>query len=250
MKKMLCMILAAMLLISVALPVLAAEDDLPTWIYGGPSNKNRAKLKTMGQQSWYLMYSLEIDKAEKINLDSFKECIQNETGLWRPAEEALVPATAPGHEEGEMATFTGSWFSIRKDGLLAPDTGYSAALKWVAEQDGVYDLAAAYSGGTSAGYAEEGYIDPNGGHWVDASDGVYMSMWIRKQGAEAPEMLFIEDTWAAEYHVLPQTDRAFNGVELKAGDEIWLVCDSRLNGGWDSPWWCVSFVRVDDLAAE
>ncbi len=248
MKKILCAFIAAMLLLSIALPVLA-EEDLPTWIYGGPSNKNRARLKTMGQQSWYMMYSLEYSKAEAIDLASFKECIQTETGLWRPAEENTVPATAPGHE-GETVTCTGPWFSIRKDGLLAPDTGFSAALKWVAEQDGMYDLAVAYSGGTSAGYAEEGYTDPTGGHWVDASDGVYMSVWVRKQGAEKPEMLLIEDSWAAENHVLPQTDHAFNAIDLKAGDEIWLVCDPKANSGWDSPWWCVSIVRTGDLAAE
>ncbi|MGN0754998.1 MAG: hypothetical protein ACI4ME_11125 [Aristaeellaceae bacterium] len=240
MKKILSILLAAAILITLALPALAEEEALVTAIYGGASNKNRAKLKTMGQQGWYMMYSTQIDAGKEIDLNSFKECVLTETGMWKPGETVELPSTAPDAAEGEMATFDGAWFSIRKDGLLAPDTGFSAGLKWVCEQEGVYDLAIAYSGGTSSGYAEEGYTDPTGGHWVPASDGVYMSMWIRRAGEDEPEMLVFEDSWIYDAHSIPQTDIAANGVELKAGDEIWMVCDPKLNGGWDSPWWCVT----------
>ena len=243
MKKIISVLLAALLLLSIALPVLAEEDSL-IYIYGGSSNKNRAKLKTMGQQSWYMMYSTQIDAGEAIDLSTFKECVQTETGMWKPGETTELPSTAPDAAEGEMVTYGGEWFSIRKDGLLAPDTGFSAALKWVCEVDGVYDLAIGYSGGSSSGYAEEGYIDPTGGHWVPASDGVYMSMWIKRADTEAPELLVFADTWAYDAHTIPQTDTEANGVDLKAGDEVWLVTDPKLNGGWDSPWWCVSLTKV------
>lgn len=243
MKKILCAMLAAMLLLSLALPVLAEEEG-KIYIYGGSSNKNRAKLKTMGQQSWYMMYSTQIDVGENIDLNLFKECVQTETGMWKPGETTQLPSTEPTAAEGEMVTYAGDWFSIRKDGLLAPDTGFSAALKWVCEIDGVYDLTIGYSGGSSSGYAEEGYTDLLGGHWVPASDGVYMSMWIKRAGEEAPELLVFEDTWAYEGRTIPQTDIAKKGVELKAGDEIWMVSDPKLNGGWDSPWWCFIITEV------
>lgn len=239
MKKILCAALAAIMLLALALPALAEDEALVTAIYGGSSNKNRAKLKTMGQQSWYMMYSTQIDVGEAIDLNLFKECVQTETGMWKPGETTQVPSTAPDAAEGEMVTYSGEWFSIRKDGLLAPDTGFSAGLKWVCEQEGVYDLTIGYSGGSSSGFATEGYIDPLGGHWVPASDGVYMSMWIKRADEEAPEMLVFEDTWAYENRSIPQTDLLANGVELKAGDEIWMVSDPKVNGGWDSPWWCV-----------
>lgn len=244
MKKVLSAILAAMLLLTLTLPALAETADGLIYIYGGASNKNRAKLKNMGQQSWYMMYSTQINAGETIDLAAFKECVQTETGMWQPGETVELPNTAPDAEEGSMVTCTGSWFNIRKDGLIAPDTGFSAALKWVCEKDATYDLQIGYSGGTSAGFAQEGYFDPIGGHWVPASDGVYMSMWIRRAEAEAPEMLFVTDTWLADAHSVPQTDIPMAGVELKAGDEIWLVCDPKLNGGWDSPWWCVSITEM------
>ena len=244
MKKIISAILAAVLLLSLTVPVLAEAEDAIIYIYGGASNKNRAKLKTMGQQSWYMMYSTQIDAGETIDLAAFKECVQTETGMWKPGETVELPSTAPDAAEGEMVAYAGDWFSIRKDGLLAPDTGFSAGLKWVCEYDGVYDLGIGYSGGSSAGYAEEGYTDPVGGHWVPASDGVYMSMWVKRADAEAPELLVFADTWAYEGRTIPQTDIAQNGVELKAGDEIWMVSDPKLNGGWDSPWWCVIITKV------
>lgn len=238
-KKILCTVLAAMLLLSLALPVLAEDEALVTAIYGGSSNKNRAKLKTQGQQSWYMMYSTQYNVGEAIDLNLFKECVQTETGMWKPGETVELPSTAPNAEEGATVKYNGAWFSIRKDGLLAPDDGFSAGLKWVCSQDGLYDLNIGYSGGSSSGFATEGYTDAVGGHWVPASDGVYMSMWIKRAGEEAPEMLVFEDTWAYESRTIPQTDKVLNGVDLKAGDEIWMVTDPKLNGGWDSPWWCV-----------
>lgn len=244
MKKILSAVLAALLLLSLTLPVLAEDAEGLIYIYGGASNKNRAKLKTMGQQSWYMMYSTQINVGEEIDLSTFKECVQTETGMWKPGETTELPSTSPDAAEGEMVAYDGTWFSIRKDGLLAPDTGFSAGLKWVCEQDGVYDLTIGYSGGSSSGYAEEGYIDPLGGHWVPASDGVYMSMWIKRAEEEAPEMLVFADTWAYDARTIPQTDTAANGVELKAGDEIWLISDPKINGGWDSPWWCVIITQV------
>lgn len=244
MKKILSAILAAVLLLSLMAPVFAEEPAGLIYIYGGSSNKNRAKLKTMGQQSWYMMYSTQINMGAEIDIATFKECVQTETGMWKPGETVQLPATAPDAAEGAMDTYNGEWFSIRKDGLLAPDSGFSAALKWVCEKDGVYDLTIGYSGGSSSGYAEEGYKDPNGGHWVPPSDGVYMSMWISRAADEKPEMLLCEDTWAYDARTIPQTDIQANGVELKAGDSIWLVTDPKLNGGWDSPWWCVIITEV------
>jgi hypothetical protein len=242
MKKILSAILVVILLLSLVLASLAEDEALVTAIYGGSSNKYRAKLKTMGQQSWYMMYSTQINAGKEIDLNSFKECVLTETGMWKPGETVDLPNTAPNAAEGEMTTFDGTWFSIRKDGLLAPDTGFSAGLKWVCEQEGMYDLTIGYSGGSSSGYAQEGYIDPLGGHWVPASDGVYMSMWIKRADEKAPEMLVFEDTWTYDAHTIPQTDITANGVELKAGDEIWMVSDPKLNGGWDSPWWCVIII--------
>ncbi len=248
MKKFLCTLLAAVLLLSLLAPALAEGEDLPTYIFGGASNKNRAKLKTMGQQGWYLMYSTQVNAGETIDLTTFKECVLTETGMWKPGETVQLPLEAPDAAEDAVASYSGEWFLIRKDGLLAPDTGFSAALKWVCENEGVYDFVVGYSGGSSSGYAAEGHNDPNGGYWVPASDGVYMSAWIKRAEAQTPEKLMFVDTWTYEGHTLSHTDEAFDGVELKAGDEVWLVCDPKLNGGWDSPWWCVTLTRVGELA--
>lgn len=239
MKKILSCILTIVLLCSLFLPVLAEEEEL-IYIYGGSSNKNRAKLKTQGQQSWYMMYSLEINKGEEIDLTTFKECVQTETGMWKPAEPAVIPGSDPAKPD-TMVTFTGDWFNIRKDGFLAGDTGYSAALKWVCEQDGYYDVAVNFSGGSSDGYAAEGYYDPNGGWWVPPADGCFMGMWIKE------DMMFCEDTWEGEGHRLPRAELEFNYVDMKAGDVIWLVCDTKENGGWDDPWFHLTITRVGDL---
>ncbi|MBO2517334.1 MAG: hypothetical protein CW338_08705, partial [Clostridiales bacterium] len=51
------------------------------------------------------------------------------------------------------------------------------------------------------------------------------------------ELMFCVDTYEAEGHIIPQTTMEFNGVEMKAGDSIWLVSDTKANGGWDSPWY-------------
>lgn len=242
MKKILSAILAVVLLLSLAMPVLAEEDQL-TYIYGGASNKNRAKLKTQGQQSWYMMYSLEINKGAEIDLASFKECTQTETGLWKPAEPAILPSFDPAAEEGAMITLNADWFNIRKDGYLAADTGFSAALKWVCEVDGVYDIFTSVSGGCSSGAPFEGYYDPNGGHWIPPVDGCYLSLWIKG------EMMLCEDTYSYvdNSYRLPTLETAFNGIELKAGDEIWMVTDTKENGGWDDPWFYMSLTRVGDL---
>ncbi len=242
MKKFLSLVLAAMLLLSLMLPVLAEEDQL-TYIYGGASNKNRAKLKTQGQQSWYMMYSLEIDKGAEIDLTTFKECTQTETGLWKPAESNVLPSSDPAAAEGTMVTYNADWFNIRKDGYLCGDTGFSAALKWVCEEDGVYDIFTSVSGGSSAGAPFEGYYDPNGGHWVPPVDGCYMSIWFKG------EMVFGADTfdYVDSGYRLPTTETSYNGVEFKAGEEIWLVCDTKGNGGWDDPWFYLSLTRVGDL---
>jgi hypothetical protein len=243
MKRILSGLMILALLLCAVLPAFAEESDGLIYIYGGVSNKNRAKLKTMGQQSWYMMYSTQLNVGEDIDLSTFKECIQNETGMWKPAEETQLPNTDPS-SEGEMVTYSGDWFSIRKDGLLAPDTGYSAALKWVCEQDGTYDLSISYSGGSSGGYPTEGYTDATGGYWVPAADGVYMSAWMKRAGHDAAEKLVFEDSWTYDSKSIPQTDITVSGVEFKAGDEIWIVSDPKLNGGWDSPWWCFIITEV------
>ena len=82
MKKILSAILAAVLLLSLMAPAFADDPAGLIYIYGGSSNKNRAKLKTMGQQSWYMMYSTQINMGAEIDIASFKECVQTETGMW------------------------------------------------------------------------------------------------------------------------------------------------------------------------
>ena len=239
MKKFLSCILAIALLMSLMLPALADDDEL-IYIYGGSSNPNRAKLKTMGQQSWYMMYSTQTNMGEEIDLTTFKECAQTETGMWKPAEASIIPSLDPAKPD-KMTSYTGDWFNIRKDGFLAGDTGFSAALKWVCEVDGMYDVSVNFSGGSSDGFPTEGYYDPTGGHWIPAADGCYMGMWIRD------EMMFCEDTWYGEGHRLPRAELEFNYVDLKAGDCIWLVCDTKENGGWDDPWFHMTITRVGDL---
>ena len=49
MKKILSAILAAVLLLSLMAPAFADDPAGLIYIYGGSSDKNRAKLKTMGQ---------------------------------------------------------------------------------------------------------------------------------------------------------------------------------------------------------
>lgn len=214
------------LVLALVLLVPAVAEEVPEeviYIFGGSSNPNRAKLKNMGQQSWYPMYSTQTNAGADIDLATFKECQLTETGLWKPNETVTIPSFESGSEE--MVEYSGAWFSIRKDGFLAGDTCFSAALKWVCEYDGMYDVQVAHSGGTSAGANE-------------AADGVFMSFFIKG------EMMFIEDSFLGEGHRIPNTELVYNSVDLKAGDEIWLVADTKENGGWDDPWWCVNITRT------
>lgn len=245
MKKILAGILVLSLALSLLLPMAALaqeETEDLLYIYGGASNKNRAKLKTMGQQGWYMMYSTQINAGEEIDLSTFKECVQTETGMWRPGESVDITGFDPEQPE-KTITFRADWFNIRKDGFLTGDTGFSAAVKWVCEQDGVYDLLGCYSGGSSAGYAAKAYYEPNGSY-IPACDGVFMSMFIKG------ERMFCADTWEGEGRRLPQTEINYPGVAFKAGDEIWLVTDTKENGGWDDPWFYLSITRVGDLPQE
>ena len=222
MKKILAGILTLTLALSLLLPIAALAQEEPAdllYIYGGASNKSRAKLKTMGQQSWYMMYSTQTNAGEAIDLSTFKECAQTETGMWKPDEVVEIMGFDPAQPDKAIA-FHADWFNIRKDGFLTGDTGFSAAVKWVCEQDGVYDVTGSYSGGSSAGYAEEAYHEANGSY-IAVSDGVYMSMFIKG------ERMFCEDTWEGEGRRIPQTEIDYPGVALKAGDEIWLVTDTK-----------------------
>lgn len=226
------------LVLALVLLVPAVAEEVPEeviYIFGGSSNPNRAKLKSMGQQSWYPMYSTQTNAGVDIDLSTFKECRLTETGLWKPNESVIIPSLVPGSEE--MVEYSGAWFSIRKDGFLAGDTGFSAALKWVCEYDGMYDVQVAYSGGTSAGGPAESYYGEDGSY-TPAVDGVFMSLFIKG------EMMFIEDSLLGEGLRIPNTELTYNGVDLKAGDEIWLVADTKVNGGWDDPWWCVNITRT------
>ena len=245
MKKILAGILTLTLALSLLLPIAALAQEEPAdllYIYGGASNKSRAKLKTMGQQSWYMMYSTQTNAGEAIDLSTFKECAQTETGMWKPDEVVEIMGFDPAQPDKAIA-FHADWFNIRKDGFLTGDTGFSAAVKWVCEQDGVYDVTGSYSGGSSAGYAEEAYHEANGSY-IAVSDGVYMSMFIKG------ERMFCADTWEGEGRRIPQTEIDYPGVALKAGDEIWLVTDTKANGGWDDPWFYLSIARVGDLPQE
>lgn len=244
MKKIFVGILVLSLMGMLLLPMtaMAEETEDLVYIFGGSSNPNRAKLKTMGQQSWYMMYSTQVNAGEDIDLSTFKECVQTETGLWKPDEAVEITGYDPAEPE-KVTTFHADWFNIRKDGFMAGDTGFSAAMKWVCEKDGLYDLTLGYSGGSSAGYAEEAYHQPEGGY-IASSDGVYMSFFIKG------EMMLCEDTWLGEGHRLPQSEATYEGVAFKAGDEVWLVCDTKQNGGWDDPWWCLTITRMGDLLQE
>ena len=237
--KKITMIVALLLALVLLVPAVAEEvPEEVIYIFGGSSDPNRAKLKKMGQQSWYPMYSIQTNAGTEIDITTFKECQLTETGLWKPNETVEVKSFEPDNEN--MITYSGAWFSIRKDGFLAGDTGFSAALKWVCEYDGMYDVQVSYSGGTSAGGPTESYYQADGAY-IPAVDGIYMSCFIKG------EMMFIEDSCAYEGYRIPQTDLVYNGVDLKAGDEIWLVADTKDNGGWDDPWWCVRITRTGAL---
>lgn len=244
MKKIFSLILVFSLMCMLLLPAaaLARESEEMVYIFGGPSNKDRAKLKNMGQQSWYMMYSTQVNAGEQIDLTTFKECVQTETGMWKPAEDVEIIGFDPAEPE-KVTTFRADWFNIRKDGFMAGDTGFSAAVKWVCEKDGVYDVTLAHSGGSSTGYAAEAYHQPDGAY-IPVSDGVYMSCFIKG------EMVLCEDTWPGEGHRIAQSETKYESVEMLAGDEIWLVADAKENGGWDDPWWCLSIVRTGDLPQE
>lgn len=235
MKKALLAVVSLMLAVCCCFPALAEDQEL-TYIFGGASDPNRAKLRKMGQQSWYPMYSTQTNAGENIDLSTFKECVLSETGLWKPAEEVTLKSFVPGEEDQDV-TYRGAWFSIRKDGFNAGDTGYSSAIKWVCEADGVYDINIAFSGGTAAGAPEEGYFQEDG-VYIPAADGVYMSMYVQQ------ERVFCVDSYAGVGHRIEQTEMDLKEVELKAGDCVWLVTDTKSNGGWDDPWWCLRITLV------
>ncbi|MBE5786257.1 MAG: hypothetical protein E7324_01820 [Clostridiales bacterium] len=207
MKKILSGILVALMVMAM-IPAMAEEATLPTYQFGGAASEFKTKLWDMGEKSFYPMYSTAYNSGADFDITTLKLCAQNDAFQWKPAE--VSPK--------DGIDFKGDWFSIRDDGFVAADEAFVAALKWVCEVDGVYDIQLNLSGGTSGGAA-------------DTADGVYMSAYI--QG----EQIFCYDTYTFDGHRLPQTENFFGGVELKAGDEIILVSDSKLNGGWDDPWW-------------
>lgn len=242
MKKILSGILVLAMLMALALPVLAEETTNPVYYFGGSSNPNRAKLKENGAKGWYMMYSLEFNKGEEIDLTTFKECIMTETGAWRPAEDNEMPALDPA-KEGQMQKCDAYWFNIRKDGYMMADNGFCAAIKWVCQEDGLYNLNITFAGGTSSGYCVEGNYDELDGHYNAPSDGVYMSAYVKG------ELIDCVDTWAAEGHRLPEKIvHELENVELKAGDEIYLISDPKVNSGWDDAWFYMAIEKVGELA--
>ena len=204
-------------------------------IFGGESNENRAKLKTMGQQGWYPMYStktgMDITGAESFDLSSLKECKLTVAGLWKPNETVT-------DKDGNV--LSGSWFAVRKDGFCGGDSAFTAAVKWVCPYDGTYKIGINYSGGSSAGYAEKGYTEGTGenAYFVPAADGLYLSAYINNK-----KVIGI-DTWACKGRRADQTENVFENQKLKAGQSIVIVSDTKGNGGWDDPWWYVSAERV------
>ena len=243
MKRTLALLLALVMLAALTLPALAQEAEEVIAIYGGASNKNRAKLKTMGQQNWYMMYSTMTNAGENMDLSTFAPCAQTETGMWKPAETVTIPSLDPAQPDAQV-TYAGDWFSIRKDGFIAGDTGFSAAIKWVCPTDGLYDIQVSYSGGTSLGGPLEGYYQETDGSYIPAVDGVYMLCYIKG------EMMFCVDSYPGEGNRVPQTELTYNEVDLKTGDEVWLVSDTKANGGWDDPWWYCNITRTGDLPAQ
>ena len=204
-------------------------------IFGGSSDPNQAKLKSMGQQGWYPMYSIKtninVTGSASFDLNSLKKCQQTISGLWKPNETVT-------DKDGNK--LTGSWFAIRKDGFCCGDTAFTAALKWVAPTDGTYKIQIRFSGGTSSGFAEKGYYQGTGDnkYWVPAADGVYMSAYINNKKVVGV------DSWAGAGHRIDQTDKTFKDQKLKAGQSVIIVADTKGNGGWDDPWWFVYAERT------
>lgn len=210
-----------------------APDDYIA-IFGGESDPNRAKLKTMGQQGWYEMYSTKTNvntATGSFDLNSLKECKLTIAGLWKPNESLT---------DKDGNALNGSWFAIRKDGFICGDTAFTAALKWVCPYDGTYKVSISYSGGSSDGYAAEDHYEGTGDKqfFVPAADGVYMSGYINNQ------KVFGLDTWACANHRADQTDKVFDNQKLKKGQTVILVADPKGNGGWDDPWWYASAERT------
>ena len=210
-------------------------------IFGGASDPNQAKLKSMGQQGWYPMYStktnMDVTGSAVFDLSSLKQCQLTIAGLWKPNETLT---------DKDGNTLSGPWFSIRKDGFCSGDTGFTAALKWVAPYDGTYKVMISYSGGTSSGYATEGHYEGTGDtkYWVPAADGVYMSAYINNT-----KVIGLDSWTASATHRADQTDKTFDNQKLKAGQSVIIVADSKGNGGWDDPWWYVNGERTGNGAA-
>lgn len=201
------------------------------YYFGGNADPNKAKLKVMGDRGFYPMYSIKINvntTSGNYDFKTLKECKLTETGLWKPAETVT-------DKEGNVSA--GQYFAIRKDGFIACDTSFTAALKWVCQVDGVYNLKISFSGGTSAGAPDKDETKEDG-QFIPAADGVFASAYIK--GVK----VYSVDTYSQANHRAEMTETFKENVSMKKGDTIYFISDPKNNGGWDDPWW---YLAVDQV---
>ena len=168
--------------------------------------ENTNLLDAPGWEGFTAVYSTSVNTNGNFDLSALNNCEKRikdgSLYYWRPQDPAA------------------SWFRVRTDGLVAPDTGFTAGLKWVCPKDGSYDINIKSWGGTS---------DPG-----SAGDGVIFYVYKNSE-----RLMYVDSgktqTPFGNAHKISDT------LPLKEGDTFYFLSDPKTSGGWDDPWWNINF---------
>lgn len=169
-------------------------------------------LHYQGEDNWYAVYSTQTNITGSFDTTTLRHCeIQQTSGdvrIWKPAIS----------ESGRGAY----WFAVRSDGLVAPDDGYTAGLKYVVPESGAYSVDIRYSGGSGGG----------------SGDGVIFGIYLDGRQLHA------------ENAVAPVTGGSYTAVlQLAKGQCLYLLADPKTNGAYDSPWYNAEIVKTGNAVS-
>lgn len=230
--------------------------------------------KVQGVDNWYYMYSNSTNQAGNFPVNTFKNCIWDETisnwkyyspqtdrGVWGvPAESIDKSVWNPTKKPNPV---TNVWFQINsvdpftddnKDG--EPDgvkgiradpitwipletgkgTGLTPAIKWVAPVKGDFALKAEYKAGSSVGDWQDAW------GWTDF-DGVYISIFKNSTSIYGKNFGFNKTTDIEPVNFVLNTVN--KDVNMNAGDSLYFICDPKVSGMHDSSLWMITITEIE-----
>ena len=220
MKKFLSIAITAALLLTCL--IFGASAEGTSYVYGNNRFNVEGINVKQGYNGWYFLYSQTGNNGGQFPLDTLKEAEQNPaSGQWR------IPKSLGLDEDAAK------WWGIRSDGFMSPDNNLSAALKWVAPEDGKYTVQIDYWGGTSDTTQE-------------TADGVIFFVYYNNTLLSRTETDGMKLVQQADTTVEGKPLKVNQEMELKKGDAFYMITDPKENSGCDNPWWMVDIVKQEE----